>query len=176
MYVWLSLPEINGKVALSESICDVNPMAPPETRSDELRSRRTAVMQILTRSHPDLKGAESSRVYMALAKLVESLPPGFDDLDFAIHLGMAHFCLPEAKRATREQGINTIIEAYFAPSARWRRDIMQRLEVLRTQMLLIPDALMESWVSGHCGLLAIKTTMTPGDPNAIARHVLTTRP
>lgn len=101
---------------------------------------------------------------MALAKLVESLPPRYDDLDFAIHLGMAHFCLPEAKRTAREKGITAIIETYFGPPGRWRADIVRRLEVLRTQMLLIPDALMESWVSSHCGLLAIDTTMAPGDP------------
>lgn len=164
MYVWLSLPEFNGRISLSESICDINPMAAPETNADELRTRRTLVMQILTRSHPELKGAESSRVYMALAQLVESLPPRFEDLDFTIHLGMAHFCLPEAKRTAREQGITALIETYFGPPGRWREDIVQRLETLRTQMILIPDALIESWVSGHCGLLAIRTTMTPGDP------------
>ncbi len=164
MYVWLSIPEINGKGSLSESICSVDPMAAPETNADELRTRRTMVMQVLPRLHPELTGAESSRVYMALAKLVESLPPGYGDLDFAIHLGMAHFCLPEAKRTAREKGITAIIETYFGPPGRWRADIVKRLEVLRTQMLLIPDALIESWVRGHCGLLAIETTMAPGDP------------
>ena len=164
MYVWLSLPEINGKVSLFESICSVDPMAAPETNADELRTRRTMVMQVLPRSHPELKGTESSRVYMALAKLVESLPPRYDDLDFAIHLGMAHFCLPEAKRTAREKGITAIIETYFGPPGRWRADIVRRLEILRTQMLLVPDALIDGWVSSHCGQLALETTMAPGAP------------
>lgn len=47
MYVWLSLPEINGKVSFFENICSVDPMAAPETNADELRARRTMVMQVL---------------------------------------------------------------------------------------------------------------------------------
>ncbi|PZO16778.1 MAG: hypothetical protein DCF26_10965 [Burkholderiales bacterium] len=162
MYIWLSPVTINGAQTLAHHICELNVDTQPEADAGVLKERRNAVMALMQKAHPELVGADRNLLYAALSALVSRLPPGYGDLDFAIHLGMAHFFLPPAKRAERERVVDKTIEAYFGPPASRRADLLPRLDVLRTQILLLPDVLGDSLNRSKCGLLLFDTIMAPG--------------
>ncbi|PZO16780.1 MAG: hypothetical protein DCF26_10975 [Burkholderiales bacterium] len=176
MFVWLSLIQVPGGLVLSSRGCELDTLAAPESNVAVLKERRNAVMKVIVGTRPELKGSESSRVYNAVANTVRCLPSVYADLDFAIHLSVAHFCLPEPQRSAREQAIDTIIERYFGPTDSRRADVRPQLDVLRTQMILLPDEMFEFWISSHCGLLLSETLMDPFDakcdPKALGDYVV----
>lgn len=158
MYVWLS---IDDNLNVFENHCEIRTMDAPETNAQELNRRRTLVLQVVKAAHPELKGDECTRVQLALFTLVKNLPPAYEELDFAIHLGMAHHCLPEAQRSAREQTIDTIITTYCGPANARPAVIQPQLNAIRTQVILLPDALLPSHVGSHCGTLMMETVMNP---------------
>lgn len=164
MYIWLSLEDTDTHITVRSNICGVLPLASPEANIEEIRKRRTSAMAIILKTHPELKGNESSRVYQELSNLAQCLPPGFKDLDFALHLGVAHACLLEAKRRARERVIDDIVGSYFGPPDATPAALRPQLNTLRTQMLLIPDAKLSWEVATWCGGLLMQTSTDYNDP------------
>lgn len=170
MYAWLSLDLVNGDVTACVIPCPVNPLDPPEANPDKLRQRRGTVMQTLRGLRPPLRADESNRLYAALSALVECLPADHSEVEFAVCMGLAHHRLPLAHRDAREQVIDTIINSYFGPPAVRPQRLQYRLELIRTQMRVLPDGLLEGHVRSACAGLLMQTIMSTSpvtaDPQA----------
>ncbi|PZO16781.1 MAG: hypothetical protein DCF26_10980 [Burkholderiales bacterium] len=158
MYFWIS---VNDQLTVFEHHCQIAPLDAPETDKGELNRRWGCVMQGLQAAYPELQKDEKNRVFLAVSNLVKCLPPAFEEIDFAMHMSMAHHCLPEAARRAREKTIDTIIEMYFGAASSRPATVQPQLSVLRAQITLLPDALLENHLSSHCGDLLMCTIMNP---------------
>ncbi|PZO16779.1 MAG: hypothetical protein DCF26_10970 [Burkholderiales bacterium] len=170
MYAWLSLENVDGNTTTSVTPCRVDPIHPPETDEGKLKLRRTIAMQaIAALKLPD--SVENNRLFAALSQLLKSLPADYEDIEFAVYMGLAHHRLPPARRAAREHVINAVMEGYLGPSAAWPKGLQLRLDLIRNQLFLIPNALLEGHARSACGALLMNTSMTlsPATPDPQAR-------
>ena len=170
MYAWLSLEHLDGNTTTSVTPCRVDPLHPPETDEGKLKLRRTIAMQaIAALKLPD--SVESNRLFAALSQLLKSLPADYQDIEFAVYMGLAHHRLPLARRTAREHVIGAVMEGYLGPSGAWPKGLQLRLDLIRNQLFLIPNALLEGHARSACGALLMNTsmTLTPTTPDPQAR-------
>ncbi len=170
MYAWLSLDHLDGNTTTSVTPCRVDPLHPPETDDGKLKLRRTIAMQaIVALKLPD--SVENNRLFAALSQLLKSLPADYQDVEFAVYMGLAHHRLPLGRRTAREHVIGAVMEGYLGPSGAWPKGLQLRLDLIRNQLFLIPNALLEGHARSACGALLMNTSMalSPTTPDPQAR-------
>lgn len=164
MYAGISIHRTNDRFEEKVHWCELHPMEAPETRPEEIKKRRDAVMQVMNNTRAKLSADDRNRVYLAMSDLVKVLPAAFADLDFAIYLGIAHFCLPTEQRKAREDRIEAIVTSYFGPRPSRHAELQKPLAVLQAQLPLLPDEKLEALASTHCAFLMLMTCLEIGHP------------